>query len=47
MGQAEWVTVPISTRDVEGPMFFTAARVEHDRGGDRSHHPDRSPPGRA
>ncbi|SFS17516.1 gluconate 2-dehydrogenase gamma chain [Microbacterium sp. cf046] len=23
MGQAEWVTVPISTRDVEGPMFFT------------------------
>lgn len=23
MGQAEWVTVPISTRDVEGPIFFT------------------------
>lgn len=24
MGQAEWVTVPISTRDVEGPIFFSA-----------------------
>jgi gluconate 2-dehydrogenase gamma chain len=24
MGQAEWVTVPISTRDVDGPIFFTA-----------------------
>lgn len=23
MGQAQWVTVPISTRDVEGPMYFT------------------------
>lgn len=23
MGQAEWVTVPISTRDVDGPIFFT------------------------
>jgi gluconate 2-dehydrogenase gamma chain len=23
MGQAEWVNVPISTRDVEGPIFFT------------------------
>ncbi|WP_438352270.1 gluconate 2-dehydrogenase subunit 3 family protein [Microbacterium sp. CJ88] len=23
MGQAEWVTVPISTRDVDGPVFFT------------------------
>jgi gluconate 2-dehydrogenase gamma chain len=23
MGQAEWVTVPISTRDVAGPLFFT------------------------
>jgi gluconate 2-dehydrogenase gamma chain len=23
MGQAEWVTVSISTRDVEGPLFFT------------------------
>jgi gluconate 2-dehydrogenase gamma chain len=23
MGQAEWVTVPISTRDVDGPLFFT------------------------
>ena len=23
MGQAEWVTVPISTRDVEGPIFFS------------------------
>ncbi|QHC68121.1 gluconate 2-dehydrogenase subunit 3 family protein [Rathayibacter sp. VKM Ac-2759] len=22
MGQAEWVTVPISTRDVDGPLFF-------------------------
>jgi gluconate 2-dehydrogenase gamma chain len=22
MGQAEWATVPISTRDVDGPMFF-------------------------
>lgn len=23
MGQAEWVIVPVSTRDVEGPIFFT------------------------
>lgn len=23
MGQAEWVTVPISTRDVEGPIYFS------------------------
>jgi gluconate 2-dehydrogenase gamma chain len=23
MGQAEWVTVPVSTRDVDGPIFFT------------------------
>lgn len=23
MGQAEWVTVPISTRDTDGPLFFT------------------------
>ena len=23
MGQAEWATVPISTRDVDGPVFFT------------------------
>ncbi|WP_411720682.1 gluconate 2-dehydrogenase subunit 3 family protein, partial [Mycetocola sp.] len=23
MGQAEWVTVPISTRDVEGPIHFS------------------------
>ncbi|WP_401000709.1 gluconate 2-dehydrogenase subunit 3 family protein [Agromyces sp. GXQ0307] len=23
MGQAEWVTVPVSTRDVEGPTFFS------------------------
>ncbi|MCJ1673976.1 gluconate 2-dehydrogenase subunit 3 family protein [Rathayibacter sp. VKM Ac-2929] len=22
MGQAEWVTVPVSTRDVDGPLFF-------------------------
>ena len=24
MGQAEWLTVPISTRDVDGPVFFSA-----------------------
>src|SRR4051794_12243762 len=23
MGQAEWVTVPISARDTDGPLFFT------------------------
>ena len=23
MGQAQWITVPISTRDVEGPMYFS------------------------
>ena len=23
MGQAEWATVPISTRDIDGPVFFT------------------------
>jgi gluconate 2-dehydrogenase gamma chain len=23
MGQAEWITAPISTRDVEGPIYFT------------------------
>ncbi|MEF2978346.1 gluconate 2-dehydrogenase subunit 3 family protein [Subtercola sp. YIM 133946] len=23
MGQAEWVTVPISTRDVDGPIYFS------------------------
>ena len=28
MGQAEWVTVPISTRDVDGPIFFTAHEWE-------------------
>ena len=25
MGQAEWVTVPISTRDVEGPIYLSRA----------------------
>lgn len=25
MGQAEWVTVPVSTRDVDGPIHFTPA----------------------
>ena len=47
MGQAEWATVPISTRDVDGPVFFTEHEWNTIEGGNGPDHPHPPPPGRA